>query len=131
MLYESGAHDQPNRTPLLSTIWVHLSALKFEPRTAALDLCAASQADAAACCVCLCCRWTPLHWAAVWNKLEVAKVLLANGAQVNADNNGGETALAVARYNHSREMEALLWQHGAEEDEEDDDEEDEEDDDEE
>ena len=50
-------------------------------------------------------------------------MLLANGAQVNAGNNGGETALTVARDNHSREMKALLRQHGAEEDEEDNDEE--------
>ena len=51
-------------------------------------------------------------------------MLLANGAQVNADNNGGETALAEAR--GKPEMEALLRQHGAEEDEEEEDEDDDE-----
>jgi ankyrin repeat protein len=46
------------------------------------------------------------------NKPEVAKVLLANGAQVNARDNGGRTALGWAR--GKPEMEALLLQHGAE-----------------
>jgi ankyrin repeat protein len=57
---------------------------------------------------------TPLHTAASCNKPEVAKVLLANGAQVNAGNNAGRTALANARTRGHREMEALLLQHGAE-----------------
>jgi ankyrin repeat protein len=65
--------------------------------------------------------WTPLHLTArsgdgvhCWSKSEVAKVLLANGAQVNARTNDGRTALAVARRWGLREMEALLLQHGAE-----------------
>ena len=58
--------------------------------------------------------WTPLHYTAWHNKPEVAKVLLANGAQVNVRCKYGHTALARARDNDSREMEALLRQHGAE-----------------
>ena len=64
--------------------------------------------------------WTPLHLTArsgdgvhCWSKSEVAKVLLATGAQVNARTNDGRTALAVARQWCKREMEALLRQHGA------------------
>ena len=57
---------------------------------------------------------TPLHFTAQFNKPEVAKVLLANGAQVDVrDNIAGETALADARRKGHREMEALLRQHGA------------------
>ena len=52
--------------------------------------------------------------AANYNKPEVAKVLLANGAHVTAGNNAGRTALANARTRGHREMEALLLQHGAE-----------------
>jgi len=68
--------------------------------------------------------YTPLHYTARDNKPEVAKVLLANGAQVNVGDNGGRTALRVAREFDSfgrwsplvgnPEMEALLRQHGAE-----------------
>jgi ankyrin repeat protein len=67
---------------------------------------------------------TPLHFTAFYNKPEVAKVLLANGAQVNVGDNGRRTALRVAREYDSfgrwsplvgnPEMEALLRQHGAE-----------------
>jgi ankyrin repeat protein len=41
--------------------------------------------------------WTPLHCTARCNKPEVAKVLLANGAQVNARNNAGYTAVELAQ----------------------------------
>jgi 26S proteasome non-ATPase regulatory subunit 10 len=58
--------------------------------------------------------WTPLLWAALKNKTEVAKVLLAHGAQVNVRNRGGRTAIYYARYKGHPEMEALLLQHGAE-----------------
>ena len=62
---------------------------------------------------------TPLHTAVMCNHPEVAKVLLANGAQVNARTNNarddrGNTALALARMFQRMEMEALLLQHGAE-----------------
>ena len=58
--------------------------------------------------------YTPLLEAAYCNNPEVAKVLLANGAQVNVGDNGGDTALAKARRYGYREIEALLRQHGAE-----------------
>jgi ankyrin repeat protein len=56
---------------------------------------------------------TPLHLTAQNNNPEVAKVLLANGAQVNVCNKGGESALTKARDHGHPEMEALLRQHGA------------------
>jgi len=56
---------------------------------------------------------TPLHYAASQN-VKVAKVLLANGAQVNVRNEDGDTALAYAMRRGHPEMEALLRQHGAE-----------------
>jgi tetratricopeptide (TPR) repeat protein len=52
---------------------------------------------------------TPLHEAAMHNRLEVAKVLLAHGAGVNRGDCNGDTPLAYAG---SPEMEALLRQHG-------------------
>ena len=52
--------------------------------------------------------WTPLHKTAYYNKPEVAKVLLANGAQVNARTKDGWTALGLAR--RKPEMEAMLLQ---------------------
>ena len=46
----------------------------------------------------------PLHWTAEYNNPEVAKVLLANGAQVNVRDKCDRTALCWAR--HYPEMEA-------------------------
>ena len=39
---------------------------------------------------------TPLHWAAWWGYKDVAELLLANGADVNAKNTAGDTPLNVA-----------------------------------
>ena len=49
--------------------------------------------------------------AANYNKPEVAKVLLAHGAQFNARNRDGDTSL---QYASCSEVETLLRQHGAE-----------------
>ena len=65
--------------------------------------------------------WTPLHKTAYYNKPEVAKVLLANGAQVNVRDKYGRTALdramgfgrVCACCGASSEIRALLRQHGA------------------
>lgn len=61
---------------------------------------------------------TPLHLAAKHNRVGIAELLLANGADVNArvteGNNAGETplTLAVQPYHH-KEMLELLLMHGA------------------
>lgn len=59
----------------------------------------------------------PLHLAVRHNKVAIAELLLANGADVNAGQNGGpgETPLTLAlqSYQH-REMLELLLTHGAE-----------------
>jgi ankyrin repeat protein len=56
--------------------------------------------------------WTTLHYTAYHNYPEVAKVLLANGAQVKVRDTSGGTALYYAR--GKPEMEAVFRQHGAE-----------------
>jgi ankyrin repeat protein len=43
--------------------------------------------------------WTPLRWAAYKGYLEVAKVLLAHSADVNAKDKDGKTPLDLADYN--------------------------------
>lgn len=43
--------------------------------------------------------WQPLHCACRWNKTGVASLLLQNGADVNAQTNGGQTPLHLAASN--------------------------------
>ncbi|HEY5982511.1 MAG TPA: ankyrin repeat domain-containing protein, partial [Anaerolineales bacterium] len=38
-------------------------------------------------------RWTPMHLAAKHGQLEMASLLLAHGAQINAETNGRQTPL--------------------------------------
>ena len=64
---------------------------------------------------------TPLHWAARNNHLELAKVLISSGAEVNAESNRGWTPLHSAAYYNSLELAKLLISSGAEVDVEDDD----------
>ena len=43
--------------------------------------------------------WQPIHCACRWNKVEVASILLQNGAVVNSQTNGGQTPLHLASCN--------------------------------
>lgn len=54
---------------------------------------------------------TPLHLAALSGHKELAEILLAHGADVNARNNSGKTPLQFAK--HRKDMAELLRQHGA------------------
>jgi FtsZ-binding cell division protein ZapB len=60
--------------------------------------------------------WTPLHWAARNNHVEIARLLLQNGAEVNAksnDGNGGQTPLHWAAWNGHVDILHLLVENGA------------------
>ena len=54
-------------------------------------------------------RWTPLHLAAI---KETAELLIANGADVNAKNDIGETPVDGAAFRGQTKMAALLRKHG-------------------
>jgi len=56
---------------------------------------------------------TPLHWAAQQGHKDVAELLLASGAQVNARNKYGDTPLHFAATAGSKEVVELLLAHGA------------------
>ena len=56
---------------------------------------------------------TALIDAAIFNKLEVAKLLIASGANINLKNNHGYTALMIAVLNNRLEMVKLLIDSGA------------------
>ncbi|MFC1835335.1 ankyrin repeat domain-containing protein, partial [Thermodesulfobacteriota bacterium] len=56
---------------------------------------------------------TPMMHAAQSGHLEVVKVLLKNGANVNATDRGGKTALSLAKWNSTKEIRRLLKAHGA------------------
>ncbi len=58
-------------------------------------------------------RVMPLHSAAAGRHLEVVRLLLANGADVNAEQQGGFTALHAAAQNGQLEMIQLLLASGA------------------
>jgi ankyrin repeat protein len=51
---------------------------------------------------------TPLHWAALRGQLDAVRLLLAQGADVGALNNDGETALDVARRAKRTDVEGVL-----------------------
>ena len=57
--------------------------------------------------------WRPLHLAAANNILDALKALIAQGADVNAANNDGQTPLSLAQEKNHREAAALLRRHGA------------------
>jgi uncharacterized protein len=58
-------------------------------------------------------RAAPLHSAVAANHFEIARLLLEHGAAVDADEQGGLTALHVAAENGSVELVKLLREHGA------------------
>ncbi len=51
---------------------------------------------------------TPLMYAARYNKVEIIKLLVANGAKVNAKNTRGYNAIKYAEISHANEAKALL-----------------------
>lgn len=57
---------------------------------------------------------TPLHWAAYEGRRDVAELLLAHHAEVNARTKAGETPLHVALGNNHKDAAELLRQHGGE-----------------
>ena len=57
--------------------------------------------------------WTPLHYAARWNHLEIAKLLISSGADLEAKDNGGITPLHLAAWEKSLEVAKLLISSGA------------------
>jgi len=60
--------------------------------------------------------WTPLFMAAAWGHKEVVELFIANGADVNATDDGGKTPLDEATHpdnpNASAEIADLLRKHG-------------------
>ncbi|MFQ5965922.1 MAG: ankyrin repeat domain-containing protein [Candidatus Scalinduaceae bacterium] len=57
-------------------------------------------------------RFTPLHWAAYIGHMDIAEVLIENGADVNAKSANGSTPLHVAATNGHTKMVTLLSDHG-------------------
>lgn len=55
---------------------------------------------------------TPLHCAAYWGNIEIVKVLLENGAEVNHQTKDGKTPLYCAEKGKQKETVNLLKQHG-------------------
>jgi ankyrin repeat protein len=58
--------------------------------------------------------WTPLHMAALYGYKDVAELLLANKAEVNAKDKGGETPLHMAAMNGQKDVAELLLANKAE-----------------
>ena len=56
--------------------------------------------------------WTPLHHAAINGRKEIAELLIANGADVNAGDKRGRTPLDWAVGRSHVETVALLRKHG-------------------
>ncbi len=57
-----------------------------------------------------------MHYAANRDNRGMAQLLITKGADVNAKDNSGETALSVAKGKGHTEMVELLRKHGAKED---------------
>ncbi len=58
---------------------------------------------------------TPLHCAARYGHKEVAELLITKGADINAKDDGGKTALSYAVEGGYTEIAEILRKHGAKE----------------
>jgi len=60
---------------------------------------------------------TPLHWAVIYDNIELASYLLKNGANQNLPNNAGDTPLHTAhKYQQNTTAANILLEHGADPD---------------
>lgn len=57
--------------------------------------------------------WTPLHYAVAYGHKDIAELLLANKADVNAKGDGGETPLYEAAYENHTDVADVLLANGA------------------
>ena len=60
-----------------------------------------------------CCKWTPLHEAALRDHKETVELLITKGADVNAKTDDGATPLHVAAFGGYKEIAELLIAKGA------------------
>ena len=56
---------------------------------------------------------TALHYAAAWGRIQIAELLIANGADVNTKSVTGRTPLDIANKNNKSKIADLLRKHGA------------------
>jgi hypothetical protein len=56
---------------------------------------------------------TPLIYASKWNNFDLVKILLENGAFVNARTTDGDTALSISYTNQNTQIYDYLTEHGA------------------
>ena len=57
--------------------------------------------------------WTPLIYAAARNRVDIGRLLISKGANVNAAADNGTTALMMSAREGHREMLLFLLEHGA------------------
>lgn len=62
-----------------------------------------------------CFKVTPLHIAAFNGNIRLIRLLIENGADVNAVDEMGRTPLKMARSRFNKEAEKILLEHGAKE----------------
>jgi ankyrin repeat protein len=56
---------------------------------------------------------TPLLYASKWGNLEILKLLVEKGANINIQAVNGDTALSIARKNNDKNIYSYLTEHGA------------------
>ena len=57
--------------------------------------------------------WTPLMYAALFNRKAIGRLLISKGAEINAKSSKGETALSIALEEGQTEFVELLKKAGA------------------